>query len=188
MTVDVERVRAAVAEIVAALGVDPDQPVLAGTPRRVADAYAELFAGVGVDPAEGLRAGAESASTEDLVLLRDLSFRSMCAHHLLPFSGVAHIGYLPDQQIVGFGRLTGALETVAARPQLQEWLGDGLADAIEAALVPRGVIVVLEARHSCLADRGRRSAESSVVTVASRGALADPVARSAAIALIGSER
>jgi len=189
MTVDQGRVAVAVAELLAAIGDDPARPGLVDTPRRVAEAYAEYFAGVGVDPVEILRAGKDAAGDGErgeLVLLRGLEFRSMCEHHLLPFRGRAHVGYLPGGKVVGIGRLGTVVETLAARPQLQERLTEQIADAVDAGLAPRGVIVVLEAQHDCIAARDARQTASSLVTVASRGELADPVARAEAMTLIGA--
>jgi len=120
MTVDQGRVAVAVAELLAAIGDDPARPGLVDTPRRVAEAYAEYFAGVGVDPVEILRAGKDAAGDGErgeLVLLRGLEFRSMCEHHLLPFRGRAHVGYLPGGKVVGIGRLGTVVETLAARPR-----------------------------------------------------------------------
>jgi GTP cyclohydrolase I len=122
----------------------------------------------------------------DLVLLRGLEFRSMCEHHLLPFRGVAHVGYLPGGKVVGLGRLGSVVETLAARPQLQERLGEQIADALDDGLAPRGVIVVLDAQHDCLAARDARQTRSTTVTVASRGELTDPAARAEAMTLIGA--
>lgn len=188
MTVDIGRIEAAVAEIIAAIGEDPARPGLVATPRRVAEAYAEFFSGLDVDPVSHL---ADSVATEgvgDLVLLRDIAFRSICEHHLLPFTGVAHVAYLPGDRIVGLGRIPQVVETLAARPQLQERLGEQIADAFEAGLAPRGVLVVLDAAHGCVSARGPRQAGSSTVTMASRGALADPVERSGVLAIMGAPR
>lgn len=188
MTVDSGRVEAAVAELLAAIGDDPTRPGLQRTPARVAEAYAEYFAGVGVDPVEILREGKDAAGDGergDLVLLRDLEFRSMCEHHLLPFRGRAHVGYLPGDKLVGLGRLGTVVETLAARPQLQERLGEQIADALDAGLAPRGVLVVLDAQHDCVAARDARQTRSSTVTIASRGELSSPAARAEAMILIG---
>ena len=189
MTVDQGRVEAAVAELLAAIGEDPTRAGLQRTPRRVAEAYQEYFSGVGVDPAAILREGVDAAGDGergDLVLLRGFEFRSMCEHHLLPFRGVAHVGYLPGAKVVGLGRLGTVVETLAARPQLQERLTEQIADALDEGLAPRGVIVVLDAQHDCVAARASRQVNSTLVTVASRGDLTEPAARAEAIALIGS--
>jgi GTP cyclohydrolase I len=189
MTVDQGRIEAAVAELLAAIGEDATRPGLQRTPKRVAEAYAEYFAGLDVDPVALLRDGVDASGDGergDLVLLRGLEFRSMCEHHLLPFRGVAHVGYLPGGKVVGLGRLGSVVETLAARPQLQERLGEQIADALDDGLAPRGVIVVLDAQHDCLAARDARQTRSTTVTVASRGELTDPAARAEAMALIGA--
>ncbi|MEO5534553.1 MAG: GTP cyclohydrolase I [Pseudolysinimonas sp.] len=189
MTVDRGRVEAAVAELLAAIGEDSTRPGLVDTPRRVAEAYGEYFAGVGVDAVEILRAGKDAAAADErgeLVLIRDLEFRSMCEHHLLPFRGVAHVAYVPNEKLVGLGRIASVVETLAARPQLQERLTEQIADAMEAGLAPLGVLVVLDAQHDCVAARGPRQIRSTTVTVASRGALTDPLARAEAMVLIGA--
>ena len=189
MTVDQGRIEAAVAELLAAIGEDPTRPGVQRTPRRVAEAYAEYFAGMGVDPVAVLREGVDAAGDGergDLVLLRGLEFRSMCEHHLLPFRGVAHVGYLPAGKVVGLGRLGTVVEILAARPQLQERLGEQIATAVDEGLAPRGVIVVLEAQHDCVAARDARQTRSSTVTIASRGTLSEAAGRAEAMTLIGS--
>ena len=189
MTVDQGRIEAAVAELLAAIGEDPARPGVQRTPKRVAEAYAEYFAGLGVDPVAVLRDGVDAAGDGergDLVLLRGLEFRSMCEHHLLPFRGVAHVGYLPGGKVIGLGRLGTVVEILAARPQLQERLGEQIADALDEGLAPRGVIVVLDAQHDCVAARDARQTRSSTVTVASRGALTEAAARAEAMTLIGA--
>lgn len=189
MAVDRERVEAAVRELLAAIGDDPEREGLLDTPRRVATAYAEYFAGVGADPVDELAdtLGLDG-ETGELVLLRDIEFRSMCEHHLLPFTGVAHIAYLPGERIVGLGRIPAVVDVVASRPQIQERLTDEVADALEAGLEPRGVLVVVEAAHGCVAARGARQAKSTTVTMASRGQLAEPIERAEIMALIGERR
>lgn len=189
MTVDTGRIEAAVAEILVAIGEDPERPGLATTPRRVAEAYAEFFAGVGVDPVPLLQ---DELATQDApertgeaVLLRDIALRSICEHHLLPFTGVAHVAYLPGERLVGLGSITRCVETLASRPQLQERLGEQIVDALDAALAPLGVLVVIDARHGCVGARGPRQADSTTVTVAASGMLADPARRTEVMALIG---
>lgn len=188
MAVDGKRVASAVRELLAAIGDDPARPGLAETPRRVAEAYAEYFAGVGVDASAHLDSGDLEGESGEMVLLRDIEFRSMCEHHLLPFTGVAHVAYLPSDRIVGLGRIPRVVETVASRPQIQERLTDEIADALVAGLDPRGVLVVVEAAHGCVAARGARQAKSSTVTIASRGTLAEPIERAEIMALIGERR
>ena len=153
-------------------------PVWSATPRRVAEAYREFFAGIDEDPLEHLsdasELGVEDGELGELVLLRDVDFRSICEHHLLPFTGVAHLAYMPGTRIVGLGRLPRVVETLSSRPQLQERLGEQIADAIDTGLAPRGVLVVLDARHGCVTARGTRQVDSTTVTVASRGILSEP--------------
>ncbi len=188
MAVDSARIEAAVAELLAAIGEDPARPGLADTPRRMAEAYGEFFAGVGVDPLDVLTGAVELEPGQrgELVLLRDIRFRSMCEHHLLPFVGVAHVAYVPDETVVGLGRIPRVVEVLAARPQMQERLTEQIADAIHAGLAPLGVLVVVDAVHGCVTARGAHQATSSTVTVASRGSLSDPAGRAEAMALIGA--
>ena len=184
MPVDRERVAAAVREILVAIGEDPARPGLKATPQRVADAYAEFFAGVGEDAAAPLahtisvsRGPAPDTLPSGAVVLRDIRFRSICEHHLLPFAGRAHIAYLPGEQVVGLGALPKVVETLAARPQVQERLGEQIADTIAGALDARGVVVVLDAHHECVTMRGGRQPDAATVTIAARGELAEPAAR-----------
>ncbi|HWH25689.1 MAG TPA: GTP cyclohydrolase I [Pseudolysinimonas sp.] len=189
MTIDAPRIEAAVTELLAAIGEDTARPGLVDTPRRVAESYADFFSGIGLDPVEPLRnAGvldAGSGELGELVLLRHVAFRSICEHHMLPFLGVAHLAYVPREQIVGLGRLPKVLTILSARPQLQERLGEQVADAFQEGLDPLGVLVVLEARHDCISARGARQTESSTVTIASRGTLADPTLQAGVLSLIG---
>ncbi len=191
MAVDRDRVAAAVRELLEAIGEDPDRPGLNQTPHRVADAYAEFFAGVGADAGEPLqhtisvsRGPAPDTLPSGAVMLRDIRFRSMCEHHLLPFAGRAHIAYLPGEQVVGLGALPRVVDVVATRPQVQERLGEQIADAIDGALDTRGVLVVLDAVHECVTMRGGRQPHASTVTIAARGEFTEPVARAEVIALL----
>lgn len=181
--IDSTRIRAAVRELLLAIGEDPDRKQLVATPVKVAEAYQGFFKGIDQDPLAVLQDGME-AESDDLVILKDIELVSICEHHLLPFTGVAHIAYLPNGRIVGLGRLPQLVEVLAARPQLQENLTAQLADALETGLGARGVICVLEARHHCVASRGARQPEANTVTVAARGVYADPVARAEVMALI----
>lgn len=185
--IDGARIERAVAEILAAIGEDPNRAGLVATPRRVAEAYAEFFAGLALDPLDLLSDAVEIEGDElgELVLLRNIEFRSICEHHLLPFIGVAHIAYIPGDRIVGLGRLPRVVDVLAARPQLQERLTEEIAGALDTGLGPRGVLVVLDATHGCVTARGVRQARSSTVTLASRGELDDPAQRAAIVALIG---
>lgn len=188
MTIDRARIEAAVVELLQAIGEDPARAGLEATPRRIAESYAELFAGVGEDAREHLADApdfADDDSVGELVLVRDIAFRSTCEHHLLPFTGVAHVAFAPDARIVGLGKLARVVETLSARPQLQERLTEQIADTLEQGLAPRGVLVVLDARHGCVSARGTRQTESTTVTVASRGTLVEPAAQAGVLALIG---
>lgn len=185
--VDRPRIEAAVTELLLAIGERPDREGLSSTPQRVADAYAEFFSGLGVDPLDHLR---ETIPTEldtagEAVIVRDIAFRSVCEHHLLPFTGVAHVAYLPGASVVGLGRFARVIDTLASRPQVQERLTEQIADAVDEGLAPRGVLVVLDASHQCMTTRGQRQPGSTTVTIASRGALSSGAARSDVLALIG---
>ncbi|QLD11655.1 GTP cyclohydrolase I [Microbacterium oleivorans] len=191
MAVDRERVAALVRDLLEAIGEDPDRPGLKQTPQRVADAYTEFFSGVGADPAEPLahiisiaRGPAPDTLPSGAVMLRGIRFRSFCEHHLLPFAGHAHIAYLPGEQVVGLGALPRVVDILAARPQVQERLGEQIADTIAAALDARGVLVVLDAAHDCVTMRGGRQTDATTVTVAARGAFTDPAARAELVSLI----
>ncbi|MGY3260978.1 MULTISPECIES: GTP cyclohydrolase I [Frigoribacterium] len=189
--IDGPRIEAAVLELLAAIGEDVDRPGLESTPRRVADAYAEFFSGLTVDAAELVRQAtvpAEAHQLGEVVIVRDISFRSVCEHHLLPFVGVAHVAYVPGETIVGLGALPRVVDAVASRPQLQERLGEEIAEAVETGARPDGVLVVLDASHGCVTTRGPRQTGSTTVTLASRGVLSTPSARAEAVALIGTSR
>lgn len=195
MAVDRERVAALVRELLEAIGEDPDRPGLRLTPTRVADAYAEFFSGVGQDAAAPLahtisvsRGPAPETLPSGAVLLRGIRFRSVCEHHLLPFRGLAHLAYLPGEKVVGLGALPKAVEILANRPQVQERLGEQIADVIAGSLDARGVFVVLEASHECVTMRSGQQTDATTVTIAARGELADPAARAELISLIGASR
>lgn len=191
--VDRRRIEAAVTELLFAIGEDPAREGLESTPQRVAESYAEFFEGVGADPLEHLRETIPTGSSDagvhltgEAVIVRDIAFRSICEHHLLPFVGVAHIAYVPGASVVGLGRLPRVVDTLASRPQVQERLTEQIASAIDEGLAPRGVLVVLDASHQCVTARGPRQESSSTVTVASRGTLRSGTTRSEVIALIGA--
>ncbi|MBT1680795.1 GTP cyclohydrolase I [Curtobacterium aurantiacum] len=188
---DRARVEAAVRELLLAIGEDPDRPELTRTPARVADSYAEFFAGIGTDAVAIARDGtvhAEDGERGELVIVRDVKFRSVCEHHLLPFLGVAHLAYAPGDRLIGLGTLARVLDAVASRPQLQERLGEQVAATIAEGLGAEGVLVVLDAQHQCVTTRGERQTGSTTVTVAATGSLADAAGRAEAIALIGAGR
>ena len=191
MPVDRDRVAALVRELLAAIGEDPERPGLKLTPQRVADAYTEFFSGVGEDASAPLahtisvaRGPAPDTLPSGAVMLRDIRFRSVCEHHLLPFRGHAHIAYLPGEQVVGLGALPKVVDILAARPQVQERLGEQIADAIAASLDARGVLVVLDATHECVTMRGDQQSDASTVTIAARGELSEPAARAELIMLL----
>lgn len=186
--VDGERIRAAVIELLEAVGDDPAREGLADTPRRIAGMYAEIFDGLGVDPAEYLRVGFEVAHDE-MVILRNIPFYSMCEHHLLPFHGEAHVGYLPEGRVVGISKLARVVEAYARRPQLQERLTSQVAETIMEALAADGVAVVVEAEHLCMTMRGVRKPGSRMVTSAMRGQFKrSSVTRSEFLALVHGSR
>ena len=189
MAVDRERIARAVVEILAAVGEDPSRASLSETPSRVADAYEELFAGVGIDPQSLLVEtmpveGSPAGSASDAVIVTNIAVRSVCEHHLLPFVGQAHVAYLPDASIIGLGRISRVVEVLAARPQFQERLGEQIASALDEGLSPRGVLVVLDSAHQCVTARGVGQMSSRAITVASRGELSEPAARSEIMGLM----
>jgi len=195
VAVDRGRVAALVRELLEAIGEDPERPGLRQTPERVADAYSEFFAGVGADAAAPLahtisvsRGPAPDTLPSGAVILRDVQFRSVCEHHLLPFRGHAHLAYLPGEQVVGLGALPKVVEILSSRPQVQERLGEQIADVIAGSLDARGVLVVLDATHECVTMRGGRQTDASTVTIAARGEFAEPAARAEIVALIGAGR
>jgi GTP cyclohydrolase I len=195
VAVDRERVAALVRELLEAIGEDPERPGLKLTPTRVSDAYAEFFSGVGEDASAPLahtisvtRGPAPDTLPSGAVMLRDILFRSVCEHHLLPFRGHAHLAYLPGEQVVGLGALPKVVDILSSRPQVQERLGEQIADVIAASLDARGVLVVLEATHECVTMRGGRQPDASTVTIAARGELAEPAARAELVALMGAAR
>lgn len=187
MTIDRDRIAAAVREILAAIGEDPSRDGLRETPTRVADAMTELYAGVGVDATDGLRDTASTADvvSTDPVIVRDLAFRSMCEHHLLPFHGVAHIAYEPTDTVVGLGRIARVLDTISSRPQVQERIGLEVCNALTDGVGASGALVVLDARHECVSARGAKQADASAITVTATGTFSVEPTRSALLTLIG---
>jgi len=169
--IDEKAVRQAIEKIIVAVGEDPKREGLIDTPRRVAEMYGELFSGMCQDPREELKVGYEIGHRE-LVILKDIPFYSMCEHHLLPFYGIVHIGYIPNTEgrVVGISKLARVVECLSRRPQIQERMATQIADAINDALKPEGVAVVIQAEHLCMVMRGIKKPGSSVVTSALRGA------------------
>lgn len=166
--VDQERIRRAVREILLAVGEDPDREGLQETPARVARMYAELFSGLHEDPGVHLKK-VFTEQYDEVVLVRDISFNSMCEHHMLPFMGVAHIGYVPHGRVVGLSKLARVVEGVARRPQVQERMTETIADLLLHELQAKGVAVVIEATHTCMTIRGIRKPGSLCVTSAMKG-------------------
>ena len=188
--VDLERIAAAVREILLAVGEDPERDGLVRTPIRVARMYEEIFAGLREDPAQHLTVTFE-ASHDEMVLVRDIPLYSACEHHLVPFHGVAHVAYIPgdDGRITGLSKLARLVDGFARRPQVQERLTSQVADAMVKILQPRGVFVVIECEHLCMSMRGVRKPGSLTVTSAVRGIFkANPATRAEAMALIGPPR
>ena len=165
---DLKRIENAVRDILAAVGEDPNREGLRATPVRVAKMYEELFDGLGRDPADHLSA-AFTEQYDELVVLRDVPFNSVCEHHLMPFEGSAHVAYLPDGQVVGISKLARVVDTFAHRPQVQERLTSQIADLLMEKLQAKGVAVVLAATHTCMTCRGIKKAGSVMVTSAVRG-------------------
>ena len=184
--VDVPRIERAVREILLAVGEDPDREGLQRTPNRVARAYGELMAGLRTDP----RAHLKTVFTErydEVVLLRDIEFHSLCEHHLLPFTGRAHVAYLPDGKVVGLSKLARLVEGFARRPQVQERLTTQIADALWEELQPVGAACVVEAVHTCMTIRGAKKHGSTMVTSALRGIFKEnPASRAEVLSLIHS--
>jgi GTP cyclohydrolase I len=170
---DEAKIKSAVAAIIEAIGEDLGREGLADTPERVAEMYAELFGGLGQDPGQELKVGFEVGHRE-MVILRDIPFYSMCEHHLLPFYGVAHIGYIPNDEgrIVGISKLARVVEIISKRPQLQERMTTEIAETITDVIKPDGVAVVIKAEHLCMIMRGIKKPGSSVITSAIRGIFA----------------
>lgn len=167
--IDIPRIEQAFREILLAVGEDPDREGLQETPRRVARMYAELFKGLSRDPREHLHKYF-TEKYDEIVLVRDISFNSMCEHHFLPFIGKAHIGYLPNGKIIGLSKLARVVEDVASRPQVQERMTETIANLLKEELEVRGVGVIVEAMHTCMAIRGIKKPGAVCVTSAMRGA------------------
>ena len=185
--IDQPRIAAAVREILLAVGEDPDRNGLRDTPARVARSYAEVFAGLHEDPAELLATSFDIGHSE-MVLVRDVPFYSTCEHHLVPFHGVAHVGYIPgpEGKVTGLSKLARLVDLYARRPQVQERLTTQVVEALVAHLHPAGAIVVVECEHLCMSMRGVRKPGARTVTSAVRGQLRDPATRAEAMNLIAA--
>ena len=183
-TVDFPRIEKAVREILIAIGENPDREGLARTPNRVARAYAELMSGLNIDPRVHLRTVFHERYQE-VVLLRDIEFHSLCEHHLLPFTGKAHVAYLPDGRVVGLSKLARLVEGYARRPQVQERLTTQIADALMEELNPIGAACVIEAVHTCMTIRGVKKHGSTMVTSELRGIFKEnPASRAEILSLM----
>lgn len=181
---DIPRIERAVREILLAIGEDPEREGLKGTPNRVARMYAELFSGLHDNPERHLQVGFDEDHHE-MVVLRDISFNSMCEHHLMPFEGKAHIAYVPGGKVVGLSKLARIVDAYAARPQVQERLTSQIADLLADRVQAKGCAVVLEAVHTCMTCRGVRKAGSVMVTSALRGIMHNnPSTRAEALQLL----
>lgn len=172
LTVDQERIKRAVREILLAVGENPDREGLRETPARVARMYGELFSGLTRDPAEHLKK-CFTQKYDEMVVVRDISFASLCEHHMLPFMGTTHVGYLPNGRIVGLSKLARVVEELSRRPQVQERMTEEIADLLMQELDARGVAVVVEAMHTCMTIRGVRKPGSICITSAMRGKFKD---------------
>jgi GTP cyclohydrolase IA len=187
---DLPRIERAVREILLAVGEDPDRDGLRETPARVARAISEQFAGLYLEPADVLTTVFD-ADHEEMVLVRDIELYSTCEHHLLPFIGRAHVGYIPNEkgQITGLSKLARLVDVYARRPQVQELITSQIADAMMATLEPRGVIVIIEAEHLCMSVRGVRKPGAKTVTSAVRGIfLNSEITRAEAMSLLADRR
>ena len=168
--IDQAKIKAAALSMIEAIGDDPQREGLKHTPQRIAEMYAELFSGLQMDAGTELTVGFEEGHRE-MVILRDIPFYSMCEHHLLPFHGVAHVGYIPNHEgrVVGVSKLARVVDVFAKRPQIQERMTTQIADAILKGLQPDGVAVVIQAEHLCMTMRGVKKQGSNVITSATRG-------------------
>ena len=185
--IDRGKVERAVRMILEGIGDDPDRAGLVDTPRRVADMFGEIFEGVGVDPTP-VATVVPGANFDEMIMVKDIPLQSLCEHHLLPFSGKAHVAYIPnkDGRITGLSKIARVVDILAKRPQVQERLTTEIADTIERALEPRGVFVVIEAEHLCMTMRGVKKPGSLTVTSAVRGMFKDnPATRAEAMSFIG---
>ncbi|MEP7034973.1 MAG: GTP cyclohydrolase I FolE [Dermatophilaceae bacterium] len=183
--IDLERAERAVRELLFAIGEDPDRDGLKDTPARVARSYGEIFAGINQRPEDVLTTTFEIGH-EELILVRDIEVYSTCEHHLVPFHGVAHVGYIPgrDGRVTGLSKLVRLVDVYARRPQVQERMTSQIADALVEFLKPQGVIVVVQCEHLCMSMRGVHRPGSRTITSAVRGQLRDPATRAEAMGLV----
>ena len=185
---DIEKIKKGVVSILEGIGESPDREGLRDTPQRVAEFYSEFFSGLKKDPREEIRVFT-TENHDEMIIIRDVTFTSMCEHHLLPFFGRVHIVYVPDNnKIAGFSSLVRVVDTMAKRPQLQERMTTEIADFIIKAIKPKGVMVVIEAEHMCLTIRGVKKPGSRVLTSAIRGIMREGPTRAEAYSLIKHEK
>lgn len=183
--IDTARIEKAVREIIEAIGEDADREGLAGTPERVAKFYAEVFGGIHTDPGEVIDAFFGDEHYQEIVMVREIPFYSMCEHHFSPFHGQAHVAYMPDGRVTGLSKLARLVEGYARRPQMQERLTAQVADCLNDRLQPLGVLVVIEAEHLCMSMRGVKKPGALTVTSAVRGIMeSNPATRSEAMSLL----
>ncbi|HLW59835.1 MAG TPA: GTP cyclohydrolase I FolE [bacterium] len=184
--VDKPAIERAVLAILRAIGESPEREGLVGTPRRIADMYEELFSGIGAHPIDLLTIGFDEEKHKEMVVVKDIPFSGMCEHHLMPFTGVAHAGYIPNGRIVGISKIARLVEMLARRPQVQERLTSQVADLLMEGLRARGAAVVIEATHFCMTMRGVKKPGSRVVTSATRGIFREnPSTRAEFLSLLG---
>jgi GTP cyclohydrolase IA len=189
MAIDTERIEKAVLEIIEALGEDPEREGLVETPARVARFYAEVFDGLDFDPGEILDVSFGDEHYQEIVMVREIPFYSMCEHHFVPFHGEAHVAYLPRGRVTGLSKLARIVEAYARRPQMQERLTAQVADALDTKLNPLGVLVVVEAEHLCMSMRGVKKPGAMTVTSAVRGIMETNAAtRAEAMSLLNGTR
>ena len=185
---DGDKIKSAIAEIIAAIGDDPRREGLEETPRRIAEMYGEIFSGIQADPVEVLSVGFEEGHQE-MVILKDIPFYSMCEHHFLPFYGSVDVGYLPNGRIVGISKIARAVDIIARRPQLQERLTTQIAETLANSLQPAGVGVVVRAEHLCVTMRGAKKPGATMITSAVRGCFQESeVTRGEFLSLISERR
>ena len=186
---DQQQIKDSVRQILLSIGEDPEREGLKETPRRVAEMYKEIFSGLDADPVKELSVGFELGHHE-MILLKDIPFYSMCEHHILPFYGVAHVAYIPNEEgrVVGISKIARVVDIIARKPQIQERMVSEIADAINDGLKPLGVAVVVQAEHMCMIMRGIKKPGTSVITSALRGAFKNnPTTRAEFMSLIQSK-
>ncbi len=186
---DQERIKRAVSEIIAAIGEDESREGLRDTPLRIAEMYAEIFEGTQQNPLDVLQVTFDTEGHQEMVILRDIPFFSVCEHHFLPFHGIAHVGYIPKDRLTGVSKIARVVEVLARRPQMQERLTSQIADTMMEGLRPTGVGVVIEAEHLCMTMRGVKKPGSRLVTSANRGLFrSNPSTRAEFMSLIRPEK